>query len=129
MEKYRKLLMDQEFRTKGRFFRDAVCRVRVFIDEIGGIHEVVLTGPEDKKYRGVSTSNYFEVFATRIKNQFLHDVSANDIHWFNHLKWKSPEYEDQLLKVELEWEDDHYINAEWKGAKALSHDQLHRRLD
>ena len=93
----RSTVLEQEVRKKGYWKKDAVCKVQIQINEDSGVHEVVLTEPDDKNYLGVSTTNHFEFFATEIKHKFLQNVSADKIRWFDLLKWKSPDRED------LEW--------------------------
>ncbi|HAZ12962.1 MAG: hypothetical protein A2X86_09240 [Bdellovibrionales bacterium GWA2_49_15] len=79
------------------------------------MHEVVLMEPEDENYRGVSVSNYFEVFVTRIKDQFLPDVGPDKIKWFNHIRLYNPEFILRTLILDLEWKNEKCINAEWNG--------------
>ncbi|MBI2521208.1 MAG: hypothetical protein HYV97_12345 [Bdellovibrio sp.] len=114
----KRLLMEQEFRTKGRIQKEAVCKVQIHINEDSGMHEVVLTEPEDKNYRGISTTNYFEVFATDVKNKFLQQVSSDKIQWFDLLKWKIPGLGEQLIAVKLDWKDGQYMDPQWRGVVA-----------
>ncbi len=110
-------MIDKEFKMDGAI-NSANCQVQIYAKCGGTKYEVILTEPKESDYKGVSTTNFFEKFATGIKDKFLKEVSAESIEWFDLLKWKNPGFEDQKVRVELTWNGSSYINPEWKGAVA-----------
>ena len=112
--KEKKLLIENEVRIQG-IFNDSRCAVKIQKDEDSGNYEVCLSDPEDENYMGASSMNRFENFATEVRRSFLNDIPVEKISWFNFPRWKSQEFENLLLKVELTWSNGHYSAPQWKG--------------
>ena len=117
MSEKKKLVTETEYRTAGKIV-DRVCKVQIFKQNDSGKYEVILTEPDDPKYLGISTTNYFEFFATKIKAKLLPNVPAEDIEWFDLMKWKYNSFEDQLLRVFMDWNGNEYQDPRWAGANA-----------
>jgi hypothetical protein len=119
MKKLKKeLLVNEELKMKGRL-TDAICQVQVFRDE-DGKHNVILSKPDIENYRGVSTTNYFENFATKVKESFLSQVNPLEIKWYDYQEWSSKNMENPLISVELDYERQTYTNPNFMGKVCLN---------
>jgi hypothetical protein len=112
----KKLMIEEEFKTSGRV-TDAVCKVQIYERDDAGF-AVILSDPDKENYRGVSTTNNFENFATGIKGKYLNNVSDKAIKWFDRIHFKGQGFDPLLVKVDLSWSGSRYSKPNWKGAVA-----------
>lgn len=87
-----------------------------------GRYEVVLSKTSEENYRGISTTNAFEHFATVIRHEHL--CGARDkIIWYDLMDFGSEAFEALKVRVDLAWnedtkryEDPVFKGVEWKEA-------------
>lgn len=113
----KKLIVDEQFVTDC-FLVDAICQVQIFKLDSMDKYQVILSKPKVEKYQGKSTTNYFEVFATRIKKKYLANVKAEQIEWFDFHEWDSDVYESFHTLVTLEFDGNNFSNPNWMGRVA-----------
>ncbi|PIP96099.1 MAG: hypothetical protein COW00_20020 [Bdellovibrio sp. CG12_big_fil_rev_8_21_14_0_65_39_13] len=113
----KKLIVDEQFVTDG-FLCDAICQVQIFKLEDMDRYQVILAKPKLDKYFGKSVTNFFEVFATRIKKKFLANVKASQIDWFNFLEWEAEGFDSFHTLVTLEFDGNNFSNPNWMGRVA-----------
>lgn len=111
MNKKRHLRTKRNFSMEGQLER-AICGVEIY--EVGdGKSEVVLCKPDKADYRGISTTNYFEDFASKIKHDLLNNKDHGQIKWFDRLEYDFPDSDVIEAEVKMDFDGYSYSNAQW----------------
>ena len=95
-------------------FEKAICGVEIY-EADGGKTEVVLCKPNQANYQGISTTNYFEDFASKIKRQYLSNKDHKNIKWFDRLEFDLSDSIPIEREVTMNFDGWSYSNASWMG--------------
>jgi len=116
MNKRKGLKVKQDITLDGHFEK-AICGVEIYETECGK-SEVVVCKPKQANYKGISTTNYFENFASKIKRQYLSDKNHEKIKWFDRLDFDLPDTAPIEREVTMDFDGWSYSNASWAGTNA-----------
>tara|TARA_R110002072_G_scaffold534_8_gene4301 strand:- start:53557 stop:53892 length:336 start_codon:yes stop_codon:yes gene_type:complete len=105
----RKLVINEFVVMDGKLI-PAICKVEIYEDSEAKKREVILSNPNLRTYRGVSTTNNFENFSTKIKSIYLSSVDEEEISWFDHMG------EDLVVPVKMKNDGGRYIEPTWGNA-------------
>jgi len=98
-----------------RMFSMAKCSVKIIEDIAKNTCVVIIGEPNVKDCYGVSTTNFFEKFATLIKQKYLKDIKHESISWYDYMKWKSPAMKNKVVGVRMDYTGSTYQNPTWGG--------------
>jgi hypothetical protein len=111
--------MDKEkkLRTKKNFVvetsrRMALCNIEIYEKEHQEI-EIIIGDPEEIKYYGISSTNYFEHFATAIKKHYFPNLSTKKIKWLNRFVFPTFNNETFIKNVRMDFDGKTYSNPDW----------------
>ena len=107
-----KKLRIKENMTAMRGNKTAICGVEIY-EVVDGYTEVILSEPEGVEYKGVSTTNHFEYFASKIKSEMLADTPNHLIVWKDRLEFHNPAFPDYEAKVVMDYNGALYSNPQW----------------
>lgn len=92
-----------------------ICDVEIY-DKDDGCIELILCEPKGIDYKGVSTTNHFEFFATKIKKELFPEVSHEKIFWKDRHEFRNPQaFPTKELKVAMDFDGANYSNPRWYG--------------
>lgn len=110
----KELIVNCNLKMDGKL-TDAICEIKIYSDRKN--YEVYMASPMGKEYIGISTTNGFERFATKIKHQYLNHVNPKRIRWVDDIS--SLEKDERLhLRVDLDWNGKSFENPRWCGLVA-----------
>lgn len=116
MNKRKGLTVKQDVTMDGHFEK-AICGIEIYETESGKT-EVVLCQPKQANYQDLSTTNYFEDFASKIKRQYLGNKNHENIKWFDRLEFDLPDSLPIEREVSMDFDGWTYSNASWMGSNA-----------
>lgn len=115
MNQKKRLKLKKNIEMEGRLTK-AICGVEIYNTD-GGKIEVILCEPDCSEYGGISTTNYFEHFATKIKSELLADTPNRRITWIDRQEYHNPAFKDRELCVAMDFDGSHYSNPRWGRRK------------
>lgn len=110
-------MVSEDFSMMGRQM-EAKCHVSILNNQENGDFKVILASPVDSNYRGVSVTNYFENFATKIKDKFLANIPLDKIKWFESMTFGTGN--NYLHEIELNWDHSNKCNQNSRSQEVPS---------
>lgn len=111
----KELIVNCNFKMDG-IFTDAICELKIYSDRKN--YEVYMASPRGREFKGRSTTNGFERFATNIKHQYLKHVNPKRIRWVDDIGGPYNDDERLHIRVDLDWNGKSFENPRWLGLVA-----------